>query len=210
MTTYQGFTQKLERIMGDTDHFSDDLLYDACLAAHEAILPWAAKRASTTLTGNGSASAFSLPIDVFRVITVYDPDENLFLPQGHLGPLYTRLQEPEIDWIEFPEGKLSFSEVPVSGRELTVYYLANWTIPASKTDTAFVLVTPRAALQGMLYYAASVCYVPEALLTSRTRVRQARVDPGSPEDNPLERTVEHLLKLFHDEMKRLPKMDGMS
>lgn len=205
MTTLSDFKEKLLRILADPDgqQFDTDLLADGVAAALDAILPWLWKRSVDTLNGDGTTVTFALPADLYKVVSVFDEYQGLYVPRNILqAGRRPGGDETNQDWIEYPAGFLTFANAPEE--DVVVYYGAVWTKP---TDDADVLEIPDYGLQALLYYAASHVLMKNATSTANQRQYNIKVDSGTPVMNPLLDVVRYYLERFNIEVGRLPIME---
>lgn len=213
MTTLAEFRSRVLRFLGDADGvtYEDDLLIDAICQAIDAILPWVPKGSLATITGNG-AYAYALPVDCYSVESVQNNTTGLILPRSILSPGQYRgagISDTENDWIEYPNGFLTFSNALDSDDVLTLFYHAYWAKPNALVP-AGVLEPPRYAEYGMVLYAAHYAILPSVVNIAEIRNWATRQDSGTPEHNPMEKTALYLLQLFIQEMNRLPKISKAS
>jgi len=208
MTTYVDLHDRLLRLLDDPSgsDYDDDLIYDAYVGAHVAILPWVPKYKVSTITAGSDGDTFQLPSDVYSIQSVQVVEDGTFLARANMVPSYQRNVDSSIDnnWIEYPSGYLSLNEALDEGDSLNVYYLAYWSLPSAASDFEFVIEVPQMAHQGMLFYAASHTLYPTTVGTASIRRWNLRVDSGNPEDNPIEIISNIYLKRFHEEMKMMP------
>ena len=208
--TYSNFIERIYRQLSDTDQasFPDDLVYDAVLAAHDAILPWVPKYKNVTLTTGSDPDLFELPNDVYDIqaVRVLDSDNSgKFISQATLAAGTARgYTTAENDWIESPKGYLSLSYNLTSGTNIEVHYLAYWDKPASSSDNSFVLTVPEMAHQGMIYYAMSIILAQVIVDTGILGPYKTKVDSGHPEHNPMKDIANWFRNLFIQEMKMMP------
>ena len=207
--TLEQFELKVVRLLGQTSIESidggQDLVIDAVAAACDAILPWVPKVNTIDLIGDGSKIIFDLPVDLYEIQAVTD-DSGKIIPHSILIPgHYIGGSAEDNDWLEYPDKQISFSMAPESGEVFTVYYLAYWTKPDSGTPASTVLEPPDFSITGMSFFAAAYCLLPQAISSAEVRQFGTKVDSGTPEQNPLLRSVDYFLKLFSNEMSRYPK-----
>jgi len=214
MVTYGDFRLRLLHALGaepDTT-YTDDLLYESCTGALNAILPYCPNQSIKEILV--STNTFQLPMDCWRVETILDSSTGLVLPKFDLRPSAVRrvsgTEKGFSDWMEYPRGYVLLSSEPSSARTINVFYLAYWDKPQNKDSLDFVLPMPESALSGMIYYAASHCMVPGSVNSAQIRQFNTKVDSGTPVDNSLEMEAKFLRLLFMEEMKSMPKYVGVT
>ena len=214
MTTTLGeFRGKILRLLGDVDAdgYSEDLLLDAIVSSHTAVLPWRPKamKDESTVIGDGTDVDFALPSDLVEVQAVIVQDTGEVLPQAVFSPgsYHGTGISPTNDWILYPEGYITFSKAIADGG----VYSAFWTAPtAMDNDTLDAdLEVPDVLITGMVYYAASHALMPSAVGAAELRQFGTRPDTGNPEHNPVRDAVTYLLSAFNREMNRLPEVQRM-
>jgi hypothetical protein len=208
MTTFADLNSRIRRILGDVDGsgYTDELIIDAISAALDAILPWTPKTLVSTITGDGAATTFTLPADVYEIEAIVD-EENEVLPRAFLSPhQFIGEDSPNYnDWIEYPSGSVRFAKVIDLDDTYTVFYLAHWTKPTTAIDFTNVLEAPAQSEMGICLYAAAYALLPAAVSASEIRQFGTKVDSGTPEQNPMQKTAMFLLEFFQKEMNRHPK-----
>jgi hypothetical protein len=208
--TYGSLVERIYRQLSDPDQenpsFSEDGVYDAVVAAHDAILPWIPNYKDVVLTTGSDGDLLQLPSDVYDIQSVQILDSSLkFISRATLAAGTARGNiNAENDWTESPKGYLSFAYDINEGTDIHVYYLAHWERPESATDTDFVLVVPLHAHQGMIYYALSVILSPIIMDTSTLGPFRQKIDSGIPTHNPMRDTANWFRNLFLQEMKMMP------
>lgn len=208
MATLEELRTQVYRLLGTPDGtgYDPELINDALCMAFDAILPWMPKTATITLTGDGSVTSFTLPSHLYEIEAIVS-NQGEVLPRSllsvgqHIG---TRSQNIN-DWLEYPTGKVSFSKVPVKDETLTVYYLAHWNKPTTETEKDAIMEPPERATIGIALYAAAYAIFPSAVGASEIRQFNTRIDSGTPEQNPMQKTALYILDLFQREMSRHPK-----
>jgi hypothetical protein len=208
MATLGELRSRLLRLLGDPEGsgYSDALLIDAISNAFDAILPWMPKTSKHTLTGDGTAVSFALPSDYYDAEALLS-EEGEALPKAYLttGQFLGERSNNANDWIEYPNGYLSLSNPISSGAEYTLYYLARWAKPTVNTEEAANMEPPEIATIGISLYSAAYALLPAAIGAAEVRQFNTRIDSGTPEHNPIQRTALYLLDLFKLEMSRHPK-----
>jgi len=206
--TYSLFAEKVYRQLSDPDaeNYSDDLVYDAICAAHDAVLTWVPNYQEVTLTAGSDPGLFELPSDIYDIQAVQILDESRkFISQATLAAGTTRGNtSAENDWTESPKGWLSLSTDLDEGDNIKIYYLAHWEIPTNSSDNAFVIRVPRYAHQGMIYYAISIILEPTIIDTATLGPFKGKVDSGTPIHNPMKDVSNWFRSLFIQEMKLMP------
>lgn len=209
--TYGSFAEKIYRQLADPDaenpSFSEDGIYDAVCAAHDAVLPWVPNYKDVELTSGSDGDLLQLPSDVYDIqaVQVVDYYGKKFLSRASLSAGTARGNTTaENDWIESPTGYLSFAYDLDEGSTVRVYYLAHWQKPSSSSDTSFVLRVPEYAYQGMIYYALSIALSPVIMDTATLGPFRQKIDSGTPIHNPMRDVANWFRSLFLQEMKMMP------
>lgn len=211
MLDFGEFKDRVLRILGDPGGslFDTELLYDACVAAHDAILPWVPCTTVAQVEANGDSTVFELPSGAIEIEAVRDTNTGVFLPRSMLVPGNYRGDDiASNDWIEYPPGYLNLAQ-PIDD-PIEVFCVVGWEKPVHPYHDDFWLLPPTSAHQGMVYYAASICLGGK--LTSAANIGQYKTKPdiGDPEDNPMQRAAIYFKSLFLDEMSRQPRRHGVS
>lgn len=204
MATLEEIKNRVIFLLGDDPDsgtsYSDDLLLDSIQAAHDAMLPFVWKPATSTLAGD--LNTYTLPSDLYEVQAVWDKDEGTFIDSALLAPGEPSATATGNAWFEYPSGTLNlYNAIGSSGG--TLYYAAAWSKPTQDAD---VLEVPEYTLTGLVYYAASYGTLNKAAGAARLGNYKQRPDAGTPEDNPLLTYSTFLLKRFEYEMSRMPKI----
>lgn len=209
MTSLGDLRSQVLRLLGDPagSGYEDTLILDGINAAFDAILPWTPKTAKSTITGDGTATAFLSPADCYEIEAVVKDSTGEVLPRTMLvaSQKIGLMSLNSNDWIEYPDKYLSFSKAPSTGEIYSVYYLAHWTKFTTATDMTTLIEPPERSLIGITLYAAAYILLPAAVGASEVRQFATRIDSGTPEHNPMQRTALYLLELFQREMGRHPK-----
>ena len=209
-TDYGSFIENIYRQLSDPDQenpsFTEDGIYDAVCAAHDAILTWVPNYKDEVLTAGSDGDLFALPADVYDIQSVQLLDDALmFISRATLAAGTARGNTAaDNDWIESPKGYLSLSTTLDEGDQIHVHYLAHWEKPASSSDTDFVLTVPPHAHQGLIYYAMSVILNPIIMDTAVLGPFRQKIDSGTPIHNPMKDTANWFRSLFLQEMKMMP------
>lgn len=149
-------------------------------------------RKSTTLTE--SDGKYALPDDFANDLYVTCPDdEYLEKRQTRPGVKYLTVHRPTLYSIR--EGFLYLNGSPSVGDEVTLFYEAKHDVPASETDTTFVLTIPEADEELIRLYV-------KAKATEQVRTQQSNLDRFSPgsgrrDDNPLEPETVNLMGEYY-------------
>lgn len=199
---------QLARKLNDPDHrkYSSDLLLDAVNDALAAFASAHTGLASDfTLTGDGETYEFSLPPDIVEEegAGVYAVlwQENTWLRRleywpGRAWPYPERTTTSlPLGYILWPQGKISFSRIPLDGQEITLHYVAYY--PEVTNDNSLITV-PRWAREAIKLYAAAVVLEPSSTKASRLGQYKTRQAAGDPEDNPLLRLAEHYMRRYRE------------
>ena len=210
MSTQLGeLRDRIYRLVGDPaeEGYSPEIVIDGIVAAHDAILPWVPKTGQDSFTGDGSATAFAVPSDVYALEAIIVDSTGETIPPAIFSPgnYWGSTTVNSNDWIEYPSGYVTFSKAIASNATYSVFYAARWGVPDLTSQDTFVLEPPDYVMVGMAYYAAAYAILPSAVSVSEIRQFGTRVDSGNPEHNPMQRASEYLLKLFAAEMNRHPK-----
>jgi len=206
-TTRAILKQRIARVLKDTTgtEFDPDLIVDGIYAALDAVLDWYPKSGiDTSIVGDGEEVSFPLPADLYRIVAVFDGYNGLYLPTSTMSALAAPGDNIEAnqDWIEWPEGYITFANPVTTDETMTVYYGAIWTKPAADAD---VIETPTWMDKALTFYACSYCLLSQA--TASAKIRQwnvAQVDSGTPVMNPMRDMSTYFLERFEIEMKRAP------
>lgn len=208
MSTYDDIQSRIYRLLNDPNEstYSDELVYDGVVAAHQAILPWVPKYATGALTAGSDGQLLQLPSDCYQIQSVRRDDDGLYLSRASMAPGTVRHDDVQtaLDWINYPAGYIHLNYAVDEGDTFTLYYFARWGLPSSVADTQFVLEVPEMAIQGMVYYAGAHVLIPSAVNSATIRQFNLRVDSGTPEHNPLKAESDYLRSLFYTEMKLMP------
>jgi hypothetical protein len=209
--TYGTLVERILRQLSDPDQenpsFTEDGIYDAVVAAHEAILTWVPNYQDVELTAGSDGDLLQLPNDVYDIQAVQLPDESekQFISRATLAAGTARGNTTaDNDWTESPKGYLSFAYDLDEGDTVRVYYLAYWEQPADSADADFVLTVPPHTYQGIIYYALSVVLSPVVMDTSTLGPFRQKIDSGIPTHNPMRDTANWYRSLFLQEMKLMP------
>lgn len=213
MATLGDLQGKILRLLDDLagDTYSEDDQISAIEDAHIAILPWRPKPMTYDITGDGTATAFTLPTDLYEIQAVIVQETGETLPRAVFfpGSYHGEDIDPTNDWIEYPNGSITFSKVISSGDVYELWYSAYWTVPADMSDLTIALEPPNVVLTGMAYYSAAQLLLPGAIGSAEIRQWNIEVDSGNPEHNPVRDAVTYLMNLFQQEMNRVPEFQRM-
>ena len=208
MITFGELTARIKRLVedvADEPKYSNELYVDAIQNAFRAIQPWVPKTAIATLAPDGSTS-LALPSDFYDIQAVVVSSTGEVLHKTELMPgnfTGTNTQGTNA-WILFASGKITFAKVPDG--DIDLYYFANWAVPVIGTAESEELEPPDFALTGISLYAAGQVMLPTGLSITEIRQFATKVDSGNPEHNPVQKAVDYLMKLFLNEMSRMPKI----
>jgi hypothetical protein len=198
MATLEEARDKIRRLLPSDPTgviYTDDLLLDAIHAGLNEALAWVPKNASESLTGDGEETEFELPDDLYRITSVYDTYEGAYVPQSLMSGEITKN-----DWVEYPEGYISFSQAPQS--TVIVYYGASWPLPVKDKDPIEV---PDWLIRTISFYAASYALLKGAVDGANLNQFDVRtVDSGTPLMNPLLDMSTHYYERFVQAMKTIP------
>jgi hypothetical protein len=190
--------------------YPDNVICDAINSAQDAILPWVPKLGITTIVGTGITN-YILPVDFYEVQSILDANGQS-LNKATLSPdsYHGDSTEASNDWILYPTGYISFSKALVAGTDYTFYYTARYTEVAIPLSPEAVVEPPGWTSAALSYFAASLLLVPQAVSAATIRQFNTRVDSGTPEQNPMQKSVTFLQSLFLMEMNRNPKYQKVS
>lgn len=208
MITYGELTNRIKRLVEDvseeTPKYTTELYVDAIQAAFKAIQPWVPKTAIASLTLNDTVS-LTLPDDFYDIQAVVVNSTGEILPRTELVPgkfTGTNTQGTNA-WVLYASGKITFQKAPDGNIDL--YYLADWVVPTITTAVNEEIEPPDHAITGISFYAAGQVMLPTGLGITEIRQFATKVDSGNPEHNPVRQAVDYLMKLFLNEMSRMPK-----
>jgi hypothetical protein len=185
--------------------YEEGLLMDA---ANDALVAFASSHtgaASTFgITGDGETYEFDLPSDIIEdegtgLHAVHWKDnqwleEVEYFPGMEWASTTRSTTSSPVAYILWPQGKISFSRVPVSGQVVTLYYVAYY--PRIEDDDT-VITIPRWAEEPIKLYSAASAIEPASVKTGNLRQYGTRRDSGDPEDNPLLRLAEHYMQRYY-------------
>lgn len=196
-------------MIGDTlgATYTGNIMWDGINAALDAILPWIPKQAQSTITGDGSTTAFDLPDDCYEIEAVVSQDTGETMSKVVFAPgvVFSDLTSTENLWILAPSNQIAFAKAPTDGCIYDLRYLCTWAKVSDTTDLGTAIEPPDWTVVGLTLYATAYLLISSSLDTSNMRQFNTRVDSGNPEDNPIQRSISYLLKLFNQEMNRHPK-----
>jgi hypothetical protein len=209
MTTFSDLRLRILRMLNDPDGEgnTDALIMDAINAAFDAILPWTPKTATSQITGDGSAVEFALPADCYEVEALVVNDTGEHLPRAILAPGQTRgTYTPNTnDFLEYPSGSITLSKNLDTDEIYDLFYLAHWTKIANSDGWDSIIEVPSRAETGIVLYASAYLLLPQGVSAAEIRQFNTRVDSGTPEQNPMQKTALWMIELFQREMNRHPK-----
>jgi len=203
VTTLSGLRTVVYRLLSDTDQvqFDADFVDDGIRAALFAILPWLFKRKQVSFAADGETTEFTLPTDLYMIISVFDADSGIYLKKNTLSAGMSPGSDLETnqDWLEYQEGSITFANAPEE--DPIAYYGAYWDIPTADAD---VLEPPIWSHTALAYYAASYALLQKASAASNIRQWNVEVDSGTPAMNPMRDMSSYYLDRFRIEMDRIP------
>lgn len=208
--TYEVLVNRILRKLDDPaqSSYEEELVYDAVIAAHAAILPWVPCQSVALLTsGSADQTDFVLPANLYTIQALQEVSTGDFIPRNNLAPSTQRSPEnyANYDWVEYPHGYISLSRSIDIGDQLRLWYFSYWSVPTGESDLSFVIKPPDAALSGIVLYAAMYCLRAKSSNTAAIRQwAQRQIDSGNPEDNPLRKQALSLYQDFINEMKLMP------
>lgn len=195
---------RILRILNDPDGagYTDTLLLDSVNAAQLAIMPWTPKTASETITGDGTEVSFDLPEDFYDVDAVLIDSTGEIIREAFLdaGATHGDNIEEDNDYLILGN-EIVFSKAIDAAATYTLYYRANWTPLEDDDDTT---ECPAFVHYALCLYAAAYALLPTSVTSGEIRQFGTKVDSGNPEHNPVQRTVEFLMRMFAQEMNRHP------
>jgi hypothetical protein len=210
MATLAEAIAKVRRLCNDPGGaeptFEDELVMDGILEALKAILPWTAKEATYTYSGDGSTSSFAVPEECYEIQAIYSNLLDTFIPRVGLfpGAGWQNGESSTLDqnyFVEYPNDMISLSTPPGNSEDITIYYTKYWTEPEDSDED---LEPPPYAFAGILLFAAS--WILSTKATSAANIRQygTKVDSGVPTQNPMLDMSKYYLQRFDMEMNRHP------
>jgi len=212
-TTWTIQDGKLQRLLKDEagTKFSEALREDGYNAALETFAAHTATASATTITGDGSTTAWSLPDNIIEtddsIEGVWDQTDKEWLEPVRFVPgdqwtdsTPTSSSAPK-GWYIWPEDTLNTTQVHASGDILKLYYYAYWNGVADGVDPIDV---PRWALQALLYYAAAYCLAPGAISAANIRQYDTKADSGHPEHNPIFQQAKWFMQKYQEVLNRHP------
>lgn len=208
--TFETLASRILRKLDDANQtqYEEELVYDAVVAAHNAILPWVPKQQVSVLTsGSAGQTEFALPSNCYQIQALQELTYYKFIPRATLSPQTVRNPNYSLsnDWIDYPSGYLSLSSALDVGSQMRLFYLATWITPTSETDIDYELEVPVYSYSGIIYYASAYCLKAKGSNTSNIRQwMQRTIDAGNPEDNPLRRQADAFYQDFLNEMRMMP------
>lgn len=203
MATLSELRDRVFRVVADPggQQFSTGLINDGIVAALESVLPWVFKRSVETLTADGILTSFALPLDLYRIVAVFDTDSGIYIPKNILssGESPGHDLESNQDWMEYPEGYLSLANAPDG--DMILHYGAVWDVPVDDDD---VIEPPEWIHRALVFYAASYILLDRATAAANIRQWNVEVDSGTPIMNPMRDMSTYFLERFRIEMERVP------
>lgn len=157
----------------------------------------------STITGDGSTTAFSLPSNTIEsddqasIQGVYDSTADVWLKKVDFFP-GENLEDGYYVW---PSGTINFSPAIPEDREIKVHYVAYYDEVA---DDESVLDIPGWAYEAVkLYTAGRVLEDPVSQLSLLANFR-TRVDSGNPEHSPILKLSKYYIQQFWDILNAHP------
>jgi hypothetical protein len=224
---WTALSNELERLLKDeagTPQYSDALRVDAANAALQAFATHTALRASDTITGDGSKTAWDLPanalgtddtIEGLRIVKTGEWIEPVrFIPGDTWAPNPSGIVARTGNFFVWPHNKINLTFVMPNGETAILYYYAYWPAvftpgaPPDPLPDPWVPPSPPTvdvaawARQAILYYAAAYCIMPDGIKAAKIRQYNVRADSGQPEHNP----VFEQAKFFFDRYLAILKM----
>jgi len=208
MITFGELTNRVKRLVEDTtevEKYAPELYVDAIQNAFKAIQPWVPKTAIATLTPDATAS-LALPADFYDIQAVVVSSTGEVLSKTELVPgNFTGIRTQGTNaWMLFSSGEITFAKIPAD--DIDLYYFADWVVPIVGTPEDDEIEPPDYAITGISFYAAGQVMLPTGLGITEIRQFATKVDSGNPEHNPVQKAVDYLMKLFLNEMSRMPKI----
>jgi hypothetical protein len=208
MATYSALSGIIYRQLSDEEgeNYSEEIVYDAVCAGHDAILPWVPNYQEADLTAGSDGDLFQLPSNVYDIQSVQLLDDNgKFISRASLAAGTARGNtQAENDFTESPKGYLSLAYPLDEGDQIRLYYLAHWEKPASSGDSTFIIKAPAHAHMGIVFYALSVILTPVIVDTATLGPFKSKVDSGTPIHNPMKDVSNWCYERFIREMKVMP------
>jgi hypothetical protein len=186
--------------------YSADLLLDA---VNDALAAFASTHTGVAsdfeITGDGETYEFALPDDIVDaegagVYAVHWKDQQ-WLPELEYWPgqVWTSsarsTTSTPLGYVLWPQGKVSFSRIPVADQAITVHYVAHY--PVVAVDLS-VITVPRWALEAIKLYATAVALEPSSTKAATLGQYKSRREAGEPEDNPVLRLAERCMKRYFE------------
>jgi len=157
------------------------------------------------ITGDGTTYEFALPADIVETegagVYAVHWKENTWLARreywpGGVWPNTARSTTSNpLGYILWPQGRISFSRVPVADQAVTVHYVAYH--PLVEDDNSSITV-PRWALEAIKLYVAAVALEPSSTKAATLGQYKSRREAGGPEDNPVLRLAEHYMQRYYE------------
>jgi hypothetical protein len=199
MTTWADFLAEVRldvQDTGATPRWTDEMLWIYTKDAIRDYSQWFPKRVDRLLIApvNG---VYSLPADYVDDVYVECPEDRILERRQEIpGRRYGSITRPLYYHIQ--GGNLYLNGSPLDGDNLYLTYDAVHPVPASETDTTFVLTVPDADIELIRLYV-------RAQVHAQMRSKQARLDrfePGSGrrDDNPLTPEMTNLMADYNSKI----------
>jgi hypothetical protein len=199
MTTWADFLAEVRldvQDTGATPRWTDEMLWIYTKDAIRDYSQWFPKRVDRLLIApvNG---VYALPADYVDDVYVECPEDRILERRQEIpGRRYGSITRPLYYHIQ--GGNLYLNGSPLDGDNLYLTYDAVHPVPASETDTTFVLTVPDADIELIRLYV-------RAQVHAQMRSKQARLDrfePGSGrrDDNPLTPEMTNLMADYNSKI----------
>ncbi len=109
-----------------------------------------------------------------------------------------------IAYYEYPAGRLNFAEDVLENTELHVSYFGYFDLVTDDTD---LIPAPRWAEEALVWYIQMLAMAKPSVQASMLGQYKTKIDSGSPEDNPLMKSVEHCRKMWDRILASNPRQE---
>ena len=124
------------------------------------------------------------------------PGESIPALIGWLAPqpvMWNSHSYGNISFYEYPAGTLNFSLPVIEGLEMHANYFGYYDRVEAETD---IILAPRWAEEALIWYVQMLAMAKPSVQASMLGQYKTKIDAGSPEDNPLLKSVEHCRKMW--------------
>jgi len=210
--SYNALVDRIQRLLSDTagTAYSAALLNDGVCHALDAILAWVPDRSYYDIAGDGVKRSFDLPDNFYEIEAVIDKVQGNIIARAVFAPgqYFGTTMHASNTWRLTTDDKITFAQIPTSDETFEVWYTRYWDHPAvaeGENPSDQDLPVPAWVDCALAYAATAYCLIPTAIASSDVRQWNTRVDSGTPEENPVMRTVDWLYKQFINEMNTNPR-----